>query len=235
MLAVSKVLLGDPLPPLKEATTSDRSTAKTISDVRRAHAPYWKCFQTSDIPASTPTPSYRTSTSTPTLTATTTTQRKRKRKNSDTEYTPHQNNQPTAPTVVRKSRRLAVSTKPEQQSTTVTSTNPLSSRSTPTERSSSLTSASSSSFDRLPTPKDLDTSDFPALTSKPKRARIKQPETTWTEDTSSDEDAEPDIPIHVKIGPPRRRRPVDTRQYVTDITPVSLSEVSGRLPTAPYL
>ena len=171
MLAVTKVLLDDPLPPFEETVGPDRSTAKTISDVRRAHASHWKCFQSGKpLVASI---SHRT----------TTTQRKRKRKNSDTEYTPHQkagSNQPAAPSVRRTSKRLVASAKLE-----------LSSWSTFTKRSSSstsaLTSASSSSFDRLPTPKDLDLSDDPTSTPKfesrespPKESST--PESQWSED-----------------------------------------------------
>lgn len=164
MLAVTKVLLGDPLPSLGELPGPSRSTAKTISDVRRVHESHWKCFQTERV-LHVPTPvSHRPSTTVP--------QKKRKRKNSDADYTPHQRpegNQSASSAARRTSRRLAVSTQSEQPSDATTSTAPLS---TVTKRSSSsistLTSASYSSFERLPTPKEPDTPDIPIYTSKPK-------------------------------------------------------------------
>jgi len=199
MLAVTKVLLSDPLPPLEETIAPDRSTAKTISDVRRVHASHWECFQTRDASASTSNPSHRTST--------TTTQRKRKRKNSDTEYTPHrgaENSQSTTTTVRRASKRLAVSEKLERQPTPATVSNTSSSRSSAKRSSSStsaLTSASSSSFDRLPTPKDLDTSDLPVSTSKHKPRAERPPS---SESDRSVFYPKLDLGVPVKIGPPRR-------------------------------
>ena len=220
----------------------DRSTAKTISDVRRTQTPHWECFQTSDASASvSASASALASTSTSshrTRTPATTTQRKRKRKNSDTEYTPHQKaetNQYTAPTVRRSSKRLAVSARPEQRPTSTT-TNTLSSRSTSTERSSSstsaLTSASFTSFDRLPTPKDLDTSDSPVSTSK-SEPRSTSPHLAgsamrglWippSDESDTSSEPEPEPITTTKIGPPQR---VDS---VRSLNSLNRSRVGDRL------
>lgn len=201
MLAVTKVLLGDPLPSLGEIPGPNRSTAKTISDVRRVHESHWKCFQTektSDV--STPT-SHRPSATIP--------QKKRKRKNSDGDYTPHQKpegNQSASSTARRLSKRLAASTTSEQRSDATTLT--ISSLPTVTKRSSSststLTSASSGSFDRLPTPKAPDTPDIPIYTPKPKSKRsLVLPVINPLEaDCYSEWDRRPNLPL--KIGPPSK-------------------------------
>lgn len=162
MLAVTKVLLGDPLPSLGEIPGPSRSTAKTISDVRRVHESHWRCFQTDKrLDVSTPA-SHRPSTTIP--------QKKRKRRDSDGDYTPHQKpdgNQSASYTTRRTSKRLAAPTQSEQQLDATISTVALSAV---TRRSSSststLTSASFSSFDRPPTPKEPDTPYFP-IYSKP--------------------------------------------------------------------
>ena len=178
MLAVTKVLLGDHLEPLGEDVAADRSTAKTISDVRRAQAPHWKCFNPDEPLVDWASIPYRTYNATiqesdddsvnwaPHRTRrNATTQKKRKRKDSDEEYTPHQkvDNNSSNSTVRRTSKRLAAS---EQSSSTIA--RPHRTVLT-TKRSSSsnsaLTSTSSGSFDRLPTPKDPDTSDLHASTS----------------------------------------------------------------------
>jgi len=230
MLAVTKVLLDDPLPSSGETTGPDRSTAKTISDVRRAHAPHWKCFQIDGTLVSFTSTSHRPSTAV--------TQKKRKRKNSDGEYTPHQrfgNNQSTTSSARRISKRLATSARPGQQSNITTRKMP--SRSTFTERSSSstsaLTSASSSSFDRLPTPKELDTRDLPTSTSKPrykprhKEPRSPSPEIDWSDvDDFSVWDSRFFSPV--KIGfPPKEKKAKNDHNYSTSAS-YRLIEVSDR-------
>jgi len=238
MLAVTKVLLDDPLPPLGEAVTHARSTAKTISDVRRAHAPHWKCFQidrTLVTPAPTP---YRAPITAP--------QRKRKRKNSDGEYTPHQkveNNPSITHTVRRTSKRLAICVKLEQQPIAITTTSTRPHWSTFTGRSSSstsaLTSTSSSSFDRLPTPKGLDTSDLSvaAPKSKPKKSppkRLPTPETNWWEEDDPSEWRYRIFPP-VKIGFPSKEKKIANDRNCPTSTSYRLIEVSDRLHPTPYL
>ena len=217
MLAVTKVLLDDPLPSLEEAPAADRSTAKTVSDVRRVHAPHWECFQTGGslvVPASTF--SHHTST-------TTTTQRKRKRRDSDTEYTPHQKagkKRSITPTIRRASRRLAVSTKLEEQPNT---------RFTYTERSSSstsaLTSASFNSFERLPTPEDLDISDSSVSTPepKPRTLPLKRPRTEigWIEEMYWG----PGATTSAKIGFPPKEKRIDRKSSAsTSHDPVKVGD-----------
>jgi len=237
MLAVTKVLLDDPLPYLEETPGPDRSTAKTISDVRRTHAPHWKCFQINGTLVSFTSISHRSPIAV--------TQRKRKRKNSDGEYTPYQrpdNNQSTTSSVRRTSKRLAASARPEHQSNVTTSKMP--SRSNFTERSSSstsaLTSASSSSFDRLPTPKELDTRDLPVSTSKP-RYKVKHkkppspsPEIDWSDvDDFSGWDGR--FFSSVKIGfPPKEKKATNDHDYSAS-TSYRLIEVGDRFRHIPHL
>ena len=237
MLAVTKVLLDDPLPHLVETAGPDRSTAKTISDVRRMHAPHWKCFQIDGTLVSFTSISHSPSIAV--------TQRKRKRKNSDGEYTPHQrfdNNQSTTSSARRTSKRLAVSARPEEQSDVTTSKMP--SRSTFTERSSSstsaLTSASSSSFDRLPTPKELDTCDHPVSISKPrfkikrKKPRSPSPEIDWSDaDDFSGWDGR--FFSSVKIGfPPKEKKAANDNNYPASAS-YRLIKVGDRFRHIPYL
>lgn len=166
MLAVTRVLLGDPLPPPGPSPTQDRSTAKTISDVRRVHARHWGCFCAGETPVLGNSTSHRTSNPT--------TQRKRKRKNSDGEYAPHQKVEDNWSTseARRTSKRLAAAAQSEKRSSSA-STSTQSSRRIYTVRSSSstsaLTSASGSSFHRLSTPNDPDTSDVPPSASEPRQ------------------------------------------------------------------
>jgi len=237
MLAVTKVLLDDPLPYLEETDGPDRSTTKTISDVRRVHAPHWKCFQIDGTLVSFTSISHRPSIAV--------TQRKRKRKNSDEEYTPHQrfdNNKSSTSSVRRTSKRLAASAGPEQQSSVTTSKMP--SRSAFTERSSSststLTSASSSSFDRLPTPKELDTRDLPVSTPKPRykikreKPRSPSPEIDWSDvDDFSGWDGR--FFSSVKIGfPPKEKKAANDHNYSAS-TSYRLIKVGDRFRHTPYL
>jgi len=275
MLAVTKVLLDDPLPSLELPAGTDRSTAKTISDVRRVHAHHWKCLRADENPSSSlqhtapgprplweymredialasslqrtaptfihwkrerknldgeHTPRQRTGNNQPTRregknsdgehTAhqrtrnnQSTISSKRKRKDSDGEYTPHQragNNQSTTSAVRRASKRLATSRNLEQQLNTTT----IPSWSITTKRSSSstsaLTSASSSSFDRLPTPGELDTSDLPAPSSKSEPKRLSPDRSLSPESDLSDTDDfqgwEGMYTSSVKIGFPSREK-----------------------------
>ena len=215
MLAVTKVLLGDPLPTSGETAAPDRSTAKTISDVRRTHASHWKCFQSgAAFVASSPAP-HRVPTNV--------TQRKRKRKDSDGEYTPHQkaeSRRSAVSTARRTSKRLATSANLEQLSS-ATTTSTRSSWSTVPKRSpssaSALTSASSSSFDRFLSPEELDSSDSPAPLFE------------------SSNFGEYRISSSVKIGFPQKEKKIkDDHNYSTS-TSYRLIEVGDRLRPTPYL
>ena len=236
MLAVTKVLLDDPLAFLEETTGPDRSTAKTISDVRRAHIPHWKCFQTNKVPIASTSTSHRSSTAV--------TQRKRKRKNSDGEYTPHQraeNDQSTTSSVRRSSKRLAASARLEQQPSITASG--MSYWSIIKKRSSSstsaLTSASSSSLDRPQTPSEFFDPDLPASTSKskPKKSRPEgspSPEVDWSD---ADEFSELDrrFSSSAKIGfPPKEKKVANDYNYSTS-TAYRLIEVGDRFRPTPYL
>jgi len=191
MLAVTKVLLDDPLPPFGETVTPDRSTAKTISDVRRVHIPHWKCLQPDKVLVTSTQTSRRTSTST--------SQKKRRRDDSDGEYAPYQKveyNRSAASTIRRMSKRIAATTKPDQGPIATTA---LLSSFTHTKRSSSstsaLTSASSSSFDRLPTPEFPDASNSPVLPSKPTNRILPPKRLDWLDNLTP-----------LKIGfPPKKR------------------------------
>lgn len=156
MLAVTRVLLGDPLIYQRNPPFNDRSTAKTISDVRRAHAHHWKCFHTNETSLTWTPTSHRTSNAA--------TQKKRKRKDSDGEYIPHQkpdNNSSASSAVRRTSKRLAAFAEPERPSSTRTHLyQPIFTTKRSSSSTSALTSTSSSSFERLPTPKDPDASDL---------------------------------------------------------------------------
>lgn len=236
MLAVTKVLLDDSLPSLGKIAGPDRSTAKTISDVRRAHASYWKCFQTDGAFPTSVSTSHRPSTGV--------IQRKRKRKDSDGEYTPHQkaeSNQSTTSTARRTSKRLAASARLEQWPDTIIS--PVLSRSTVAKRSSSSTSAltttSSSSFDRPLTPKELDTPDLPGSISKskPKKSPSKRsppPEIDWS-DVDDFSDWSRRLSPSVKIGfPPKEKKATNDHSYSTS-TSYHLIEVGDRLHRTPCL
>lgn len=175
MLAVTKVLLGDPLQPLGEIAVADRSTAKTISDVRRAHSCHWSCFCVDETPGPWTSTSRRTSYAP--------TQKKRKRKDSDGEYTPHQKTGNSSSSAVRRaSKRLDVESKRQP----FAGARP---RRFATKRSSSSTSATTSdsfsSFDHPTTPKGPDTSDLFPSTSKLEQSlnRSSSVEYDWSDDS----------------------------------------------------
>lgn len=209
MLAVTKVLLGDPLQPSGDTAEADRSTAKTISDVRRMHALHWKCFRTDETLVACP--SHRTYN-------TITTQKKRKRKDSDGEYTPYQyqrvDNNSSTSAARRTSKRLAVVAQPERPPSvdarphrTIFTTKRSSSS------TSALTSASSSSFDFLSTPKDPNV-DLLASTSKPEESTSDISQYNWSDPDSSDPDSsDPNPPNYgtmtfptVKVGLPSKEK-----------------------------
>jgi hypothetical protein len=228
MLAVTKVLLDDPLPPLGDIAGPDRSTAKTIADVRRAHTPYWKCFQTGCALVALPPPRPYPAVSQ------TVSQRRRKRKNSDEEYTPHQrgnNKKPTTSSARRTSKRLAASAAPEKQWSNVT------------KRSSSstsvLTSDSSDSSDRLQTPKELDTPDPPAPTSKPKPKksrpeRFPPPEIDWSDADDFSGWDRGCLPS-AKIGLPSKEKKIKNEHDYSTSTSYRLIEVGDRFRHIPHL
>lgn len=149
--------------PLEQTPAVDRSTAKTISDVRRVHALYWKCFHTNDASVSSRTPPHRTSTAA--------VQKKRKRKDSDEEYTPHQKvgNNSTSSTTRRTSKRLAAVAELERPSPT----KPLPRRFTfatkiSSSSSSAVTTESYGSFNRR-------VSDIPLPITRMERLSNSQP------------------------------------------------------------
>jgi hypothetical protein len=226
MLAVTQVLLDDPLHPLEGIVAADRSTAKTISDVRRAHAPYWKCLDTGETLVTRALP----------RASNITTQRKRKRQSSDGdgEYVPHQKteNESLNPTARRTSKRLATFAQLEEQSSSTSGSTRSYRAGFTTKRSSSLssapTSASSSSFEQLGTPKDIDRTNLAApIVNRPPHKRPLATEAGWSSD-SLDTDSPPQIEttraVTYKIGPPPKERKLGQDPQVGD-----------RVSFAPYL
>lgn len=222
MVAVTQVLLGDTLPHL-DFPAPDRSTRRTISDVRRVHSLQWKCFDVEEPLVSWTYTSHRTSN--------VAAQKKRKRKDSDGEYTPHQradNNNPVSSTTRRTSKRLAAFSQPPPLNTRPHRTTFATKRSS--SSTSAVTSASSSSFERLPTPKDPDASDLPQPTSKPERSRPKrclEVEYIYSDD-SSDHDpsdsysspiSETEIFTPVKIGFPSKIKKTVKVSYMDRLVP----------------
>lgn len=209
MLAVTKVLLDDPLPPLEETVAADRSTAKTISDVRRTHAAYWKCFDSGKtLVTRAPRAPRRTS-----IATTHTTQGKRKRKNSDGEYVPHlkAENDSSTSTARRTSKRLATTfTRYEELSSSTSSSTHSSRINLVTKRSSSSTSApTSTSSSSLEPPVNPDWIFSLDLAPPP------LPETTiWhsSDSDSSDTDSPPQTGTRtvtsLKIGPPPKEKKI---------------------------